>query len=76
MSSCDDWLSGIPKILLQLDSANQYDHFEVQYGYVSMNIKEVMRIQRFLCFAQTWIATIHFDCLTKLTLVHEGFVQI
>ena len=53
-SSYKNWLSGIAKILFQLDSSNQYDHFEVQYAYVLMNIKEVMRIQTFLEFTWTY----------------------
>ena len=50
LSSCENWLSGTAKILLQLDSLNQYDCFELQHQYVSINIKEVMSIQRFLHF--------------------------
>ena len=50
LSSCENWLSGTAKILLQLDSLNQYNHFELQHQYVSINIKEVMSIQRFLHF--------------------------
>ena len=49
LSSCENWLSGTAKILLQLDSLNQYDRFELQH-HVSINIKEVMSIQRFLHF--------------------------
>ena len=50
LNSCENWLSGTAKILLQLDSLNQYDRFELQHQYVSINIKEVMSIQRFLHF--------------------------
>ena len=50
LSSCENWLSGTAKILLQLDSLNQYDRFELQHQYVTINIKEVMSIQRFLHF--------------------------
>ena len=48
--SCKNWLSETAKILLQLDSLNQYDRFELQHQYVSINIKEVMSIQGFLHF--------------------------
>ena len=44
LSSCENWLSGISNILLQLDSLNRYDHFELQHHYVAINNKEVMRI--------------------------------
>ena len=41
---------GTAKILLQLDSLNQYDRFELQHQYVSINIKEVMSISKIFTF--------------------------
>ena len=78
------------KVLLQLDSTNQYDHFEGQHAYVSMNIiKEVMRIQRFLHLLipisyklPKHVVLVKPGLLpftltvVKLTLVHEGFMYI
>ena len=40
LSSCENWVTQIPKILIQLNSSHQYDHFEVQHAYVMIKIKE------------------------------------
>ena len=34
LNSCENWVTPISKILIQLDSSHQYDHFEVQHAYV------------------------------------------
>ena len=42
LSSCENWVTQILKILIQLDSSHQYNHFEVQHACVTIKIKEVM----------------------------------
>ena len=42
LSSCENWVTQILKILIQLDSSHQYTCFEVQHAYVTIKIKEVM----------------------------------
>ena len=42
LSSCENWVTPICKILLQLDSSHQYDRNEVQHAYVTIKTKEVM----------------------------------
>ena len=42
LSSCENWVTQIWEILIQLDSFLQYNHFEVQHAYVTIKIKEVM----------------------------------
>ena len=44
------WVTHIGEIFIQLDSSHQYDHFEVQYAYVIIKIKEVMSNPIFLEF--------------------------
>ena len=41
LSSCENWVTQISKILIQLDSSHQYDCFEVQHAYVMIKSKEV-----------------------------------
>ena len=50
LSSCENWVSQMWKILIQLDSSLQYDQFEVQHAYVMIKIKEVMSNWIFLSF--------------------------
>ena len=42
LSSCENWVTQISKILIQLDSSHQYNCFEVQHAYVTIKSKEVM----------------------------------
>ena len=42
LSSCENGVTEIWEILIQLDSSLQYNHFEVQHAYVMIKIKEVM----------------------------------
>ena len=42
LSSCDNWVTQIWKILIQLVSSHQYNRFEVQHACVTIKIKEVM----------------------------------
>ena len=51
LSSCENWVTQISQIVIQLDSSHQYDHFEVHHAYVMINIKEVVSNQIFLSFA-------------------------
>ena len=51
LSSCENWVTQISKILIQLNFSHQYDHFEVQHAYVMFNIKEDISNQIFLSFA-------------------------
>ena len=39
--SCENWVSEILKILIQLDSSRRYDRVEVLHAYVTIEIKEV-----------------------------------
>ena len=48
LCSCENWLTQISKILIQLNSSHQYDHFEVQHAYLTIKIKEVVSNQIFL----------------------------
>ena len=48
LSSCENWVTQISKILIQLDSSHQYDRFEVQHAYVTIKSKEVMSNPIFL----------------------------
>ena len=50
LSSCENWVTQISKILIRLNSSHQYNHFEVQHGYVTIKIKEVVSYQIFLSF--------------------------
>ena len=50
LSSCENWVTQISKILIQLDSSHQYDRFEVQHAYVMIKSKEVMSNPIFLSF--------------------------
>ena len=50
-SSCDNWVTQISKILIQLNFSYQYKHFEVQHACVMIKIKEVVSTQIFLGFA-------------------------
>ena len=50
LSSCENWVTQISKILIQLNSSHQYNHFEVQHAYVTIKIKEVVSNQIFLHF--------------------------
>ena len=36
LSSCENWVTQISKILIQLDFSHQYNHFEVQHAYVTV----------------------------------------
>ena len=51
LSSCENWVTQVSKILIQLNSSHQYNHFEVQHAYVTIKIKEVVSNQIFLSFA-------------------------
>ena len=42
LSSCENWVSQMWKILIQLDSSLQFNQFEVQHSYVVIKIKEVV----------------------------------
>ena len=44
-------ITALLKILIQLNSSHQYDHFEVQHAYVMIKIKEVVSNRIFLSFA-------------------------
>ena len=59
LSSCENWVTQISKILIQLNSSHQYDHFEVQHAYVTIKIKEVVSNQIFLSF----VACSHYNFL-------------
>ena len=50
LSSCENWVTQIWKILIPLDSPQQYGHFEVQNTCVMIKIKEVMSNPIFLEF--------------------------
>ena len=39
--SCENWVSRILKILIQLDSSRRYNRIEVLHAYVTIAIKEV-----------------------------------
>ena len=41
LSSCENWVSQIFKILIRLDSSRRYDLVEVLHAYVTIEIKEV-----------------------------------
>ena len=41
LSSCENWVSRILKILIHVDSSRQYDRVEVLHAYVTIEIKEV-----------------------------------
>ena len=42
LSSCENWVTQISIILIQLDSSYQYYRFEVQHDNATIKIKEVM----------------------------------
>ena len=48
LCSRENGLTQISKILIQLNSSHQYDHFEVQHAYLTIKIKEVVSNQIFL----------------------------
>ena len=50
LSSCENWVTQISKIVIQLNFPHQYKHFEVQHAYVMIKIKEVVSNQIFLSF--------------------------
>ena len=50
LSSCENWVTQISKILIQLNFSHQYNHFEIQHAYVMIKIKEVVSNQIFLHF--------------------------
>ena len=39
LSSCENWVTQIWKILIQLDSSHQYNRFEVQHACATIKIK-------------------------------------
>ena len=51
LSSCENWVTQISKILIQLNFSHQYDHLKVQHAYVTIKIKEVVNNRIFLSFA-------------------------
>ena len=59
LSSCENWVTQISKILIQLNSSHQYNHFEVQHAYVTIKIKENMSNQIFLSF----VTCFHYNFL-------------
>ena len=59
LSSCESWVTQISKILIQLNSSHQYNHFEVQHAYVTIKIKEVVSNGIFLSF----VACSHYNFL-------------
>ena len=59
LSSCENWVTQISKILIQLNSSHQYNHFEVQHAYVTIKIKEVVSNRIFLSF----VACSHYNFL-------------
>ena len=59
LSSCENWVTQISKILIQLNSSHQYNHFEVQHAYVTIKIKEVVSNGIFLSF----VACSHYNFL-------------
>ena len=61
LSSCENWVTQISKILIQLDSSHQYDRFEVQHAYVTIKSKEVMSNPIFL------------SCTSKYRIAHNFF---
>ena len=69
LSSCENWVTQISKILNQLNSSYQYDHFEVQHAYVTIKIKEVVSnriffITKILSFPPS--RGLHLVVVTKL----------
>ena len=50
LSSCENWVTQISKILIQLNSSHQYNHFEVKHAYVMIKIKEAVSNRIFLSF--------------------------
>ena len=46
----ENWVTQIWKIVIQLDSTNQYENFDMQHAYVMIKIKEVMSNPIFLSF--------------------------
>ena len=50
LSSCENWVTQISKILIQLNSSHQYDDFEMQHAYAMIKIKEVVSNRIFLSF--------------------------
>ena len=50
LSTCENWVSLILKILIQLDSSHRYDHFESLYACITIRIKEVIEHQIFPSF--------------------------
>ena len=73
LSSCENWVTQIWKMLIQLDSSHQYNHFEVQHACVTIKIKEVMNIFRVLLHvlipifydscSDTLTSSIHVPCV-------------
>ena len=59
LSSCENWVTQISKILIQLNFSHQYYHFEVQHAYVMIKIKEVVSNRIFLSF----VACSHYNFL-------------
>ena len=46
----ENWVTQIWKIVIQLDSTNQYENFDMQHANVTIKIKEVMSNPIFLSF--------------------------
>ena len=46
----ENWVTQIWKIVIQLDSTNQYENFDMQHANVMIKIKEVMSNPIFLSF--------------------------
>ena len=59
LSSCENWVTQISKILIQLNSSHQYNHFEVQHAYVMIKIKEVVSNQIFFVTKLSWFPPCH-----------------
>ena len=68
LSSCENWVTQISKILIQLDSSHQYDHFEVQHAYVTIKSKEVMSNPIFLSFT----SCSHYNFLVISVQIHSS----
>ena len=59
LSSCENWVTQISKILIQCNFSHEYNHFEVQHAYVTIKIKEAVSNRIFLIFA----ACCHYNLL-------------
>ena len=75
MSSCENWLSGTAKILLQLDSLNQYDRFELTLlseGFMQIHREFTEILTKTCSFSQNmgWFMMVH-DVLWWFMMIHD-----